>query len=358
MDIWWVFLFCFISRSGHAVGVGNGTCSPLNENAKASVDTYRSNSGKVPLVFWHVQKSGGTTFCRLMREDAMQHRQWTPRKRDTLTNNCKGNWRTVFRNGGDPGKLSHFVREGHPFVAFEPADEYKAQWPQAYQTEMKTLGIFMDDSPLWTAVPHILLLRHPLQRAMSAFTYKFWGWSTTAHQACLSHGLTTDACLQAAFTLKHTGKYDERMWTQHQANVVLHQVVGSFLTDHLSQSGTVDDSISTLQRFALILDLSYPSSAAFMSSCVLGWSNISPASFSEKHNAQSTNDTKHNPVSDGLLREISRETRRELSTFLTNDERVYRHAIHLMQQHYERARREVRRSVVTDAWQAFHAQKI
>ena len=94
------------------------SCPALEPHAlskTASADRYKS--GKAPLLFYHVQKAGGTSFCE-MYVQVLAKRNVTVDRGD----NCNGPWRELVANPTmapkSPGQI----------ISVEPAYEFMGKW--------------------------------------------------------------------------------------------------------------------------------------------------------------------------------------------------------------------------------------
>ena len=124
--------------------------------------------------------------------------------------NCKGPWRKVLARNL-PRRDWHKIyagtkwKPGYKFIAFEPADEFTDGWPSTYHRlpgvrALLNASAFTRSLQEWREVVHVLSIRHPIQRALSAFGYRYFGMARSALDECRRQGVrwTPDACLRQA----------------------------------------------------------------------------------------------------------------------------------------------------------------
>jgi hypothetical protein len=183
-------------------------CSPLLPTTQKRDALVRFHNDSSILVYWHVQKCGGSTMCRLMQEDATAHHHWNAaRIGDSRANNCKGPFKNLLKVEDGLANVRRMQDKGRQFMALEPADYFKKEWPSKYHEEYGAKYHMLhyssdaaegDLSVLWTAVPHVLTVREPTSRAGSALTYKFFGWGQSLQEACAALGLDAGASKQTS----------------------------------------------------------------------------------------------------------------------------------------------------------------
>ncbi len=207
---------------------------------------------------------------------------------------------------------------------------------------------------VWQNFVHLLVVRHPFERAISAFNFgipRIYRASNSVRpsfgvpplaaaqfshiQVCRKRNVTRllkcfEHCLQLCMGGRSSRRYD---WfaklAPATANMVGSQICGNFLTQHLSHNSTLRVASTNLRRFTLIVDLtSHPTLSSELLSCVLGW---------DHPNVPRTN---RNAAShSGLLQlsDLSTKHLQIMHRLMHDDVMLYNEAIRLMVQHHSRA---------------------
>jgi hypothetical protein len=343
-----VILLIFIAACLVPLTGGDSLCSPLHNTPEKIAMTHALIKGVAmsPVVFWHLQKSGGTSFCELAKQE------WVSKgkklRKIHSTNTCKAPIGAVFGQSNGPGQWKRAIETGWHFIFLEPADHYKTNWPSDFHASpvfnrMLTKGL-QDKAPEWQGLLHVLILRNPLERALSAFNYRYFGWSNSIREACSKKGLDTDECMTMAFKLKNetTASYNKDngeptwalgIWTKHQIVKILTQVLGNFLLNHLAVGEDMGVAKANMRSFAVILDLSMPAQNGLLLNCVLGWKHINHTS--------STNANAQSQPSIQLLDLLSHNTRSRILGYIDKDMTLYDYGLRLLLDHHKRALQEL-----------------
>jgi len=312
-----------------AVSVSLPSCSPLLPDAAKLrlLQLHRSNDS-APLTMWRVMKSSTTSICIMATHEYREVRKLPAR----YGGRCGTPWQDLFQ-----GKL--LWKDAHDagvsFVGIEAA--VIPHWfPDAYHS---FAAPYLDpDSAsemharVWQNFVHLLVVRHPFERAMSAFNFRHEAQHNVI-DVCHKRNVTSllkcfERCLDLCMSGRSSQYYD---WFAElapaKANMVGSQICGNFLTQHLSHNSTLSVAMTNLRRFSLILDLaSHPTLSGELLSCVLGWDNpIVPSSNRNAHSQQLH------------LSDLSVHHLQSMHSLMYDDVVLYDAAIQLMVQHHHRA---------------------
>ena len=295
--------------------------------ANTAVKNY--HRGKAPLFLWRVMKSGSSTLCHLTR---LNH----PGARDSGT--CGGPFIELFTAAaGIAASWASWQDAGFIYVGMEAALPHKYNWstsspsknvpffPSQYHSLMKP---FLQPHPskiglsMWDEAVHVINVRHPLHRALSAFYFR----SEQQHNvlgACEEANLTgVDECLHHALDVCSGSQSAAALFTKHNRllpNMIRTQLCGSFLQLHLSTSSAGQSAKNTLERFSIVTDFDgEPQRSAHLLKRVLGWQHVEIA----KVNA--------NKIAKEPLLDSSTS---RLEAYLAADFDIYEYALRLIHQH-------------------------
>ena len=330
---WGKALFLCLAFAASVLVEGTDTkppCSPLLPNAAKlrSLHLHRNNDS-VPLAMWRVMKSATTTLCSMA-----MHEYRSVRKLPAVTEGtCGGPWQELFEGTLD-WKDAHDA--GFSFTGLEPA--VRPNWfPGAYHA---FAAPYLDPESqaemhgrVWKNFVHLIAVRHPFERAMSAFNF--------VHQSqynvvgvCRKRNVTSllecfERCLDLCMGGRSSPHYD--WFPPAQANMVGSQICGNFLTQHLSHNSTLSVAMENLRRFSLIVDLaSHPTLSSELLSCVLGWNHPNaPLAGTNKFPNQLQ------------LGHLSASHLQTMHRLMRDDMFLYDEAIALMAQHHRAAMIEV-----------------
>jgi hypothetical protein len=244
-------------------------CEPLlpTREKLAALADYRQENA--PLIFWHIQKAGGTYFSELYdkefkRRGHDRHSNKHYQRFDETALNIK-TWQTSYRN---KDFYALFLEPGYRFEGKFPRDYRSSrigqvllnwQWREKY-------------NEVWSKYVHVILLREPLDLAMSALRYQFVHMRQSIFDTCLQNGWNANDCMEVLFHIKEDKDYSKASYfTDEQINRIRQQILGNFTINHLSLTGDLEEAKRRLSRFHLIIDLSKQDQADYLISCVLGW---------------------------------------------------------------------------------------
>ena len=361
-------------------GSRNDDCIPFQPSfrRRRGLKYFREGNSKYPLLFWHVQKSGGTTFCNLLKQ---VYPQQLKHQSTWLSNqNCKGKWRSVIHgdtyntiynnndnnNGSNnntsierlpdiqlhiPNKVKNKYHQFNnnnnnynnnnnvsdpyshlrwQYMAIEPADEFKKSWPESFHNVKRIQNLLNSSnrslSTEWNELVQILLIRNPIERAMSSFNYKYFGWKSSILQSCTNRNVSVENCLQKAIHFMKTGRVERELWTTAQVYMIQNQVLDNFLMNHLTIDGNVNTAIENLKMFSAILDLSYTQHSIDILNFMFQLS-LKDDELDRRDNAQAT-------PTIGLLSLISNNTRSIIEKYLSEDILIYKSALENMKSYH------------------------
>ncbi len=196
---------------------------------------FRRENYSVPVIFWHLQKAGGSTICSLLLNSfARTLKRPELRKIYEWHTNCN-NPEMIADIVESPTVFSAKYRpKGKFFAAMEPSHVARKSdndpvidpntFPFKYHDQphiRRLLATSVDDTrtsgaspptastgpsadasaPAWDRAVHVIGLRHPLDMAMSAFQYNFQPNRFSMLDRCHAWNLTVNECLTAAMDL-------------------------------------------------------------------------------------------------------------------------------------------------------------
>lgn len=325
--------------------VGDNTtyplCEPLIHNRKEgyklqTLKNYRNEMA--PLIFWHVQKAGGTSFCRMARSFYV-----TSGRRIRVDNqNCNSDYYKIVTQNISMWN-STLQPMGYRFFSFEPSDADFIRFPARYHTDPATLTLLnstyggVNHENAWSKMVHAIALRHPLDLSLSAFNYKFPEMNNSITGSCRDHNLSMDDCMQECFkVMENPTPYalftNHSIFSVNQIHRIRSEVLGNYTIAHLSLTNNLAGAKQILSKFSLIVDLTYNSMATTLITCTLGWFTVQKTLRSGANEKFPTVD---------IIDTLSLKTYLQLQTYLKYEILLYNHAMHLSQAHYDVAVREV-----------------
>ena len=301
----------------------NLTFLPLKHAANTSIKNYHRSDA--PLFLWRVMKSGSSTLCHLARLNY-------PGARESGT--CGGPFIEIFTAAaGIAASWASWQDAGFIYVGMEPAlpwnwitsslSENVPFFPSQYHSLMKP---FLQPHPskiglsMWDEAVHVINVRHPLHRALSAFYFRH-DQQHNVLGACEEANLTgVNECLHHTLDVCSGSQSAAALFTKHNhllPNMIRTQLCGSFLQLHLSTSSAGQSAKNTLKRFSIITDLDgEPQRSAHLLKRVLGWQHVEIARVNANiHGKESLLNTSR------------------LEAYLAADFDIYEYALHLIHQH-------------------------
>jgi hypothetical protein len=309
----------------------NGMCSPLLPTAAKlrALDLHRHNDS-VALAMWRVMKSATSSACVMMVHEYCDVRK-LPAKYEGA---CGGPWRELF-DGSLEWRDVHL--EGYSFVGLEPA--VQSHWfPLGYQQfaapYLDPNGANAAQKRVWDGYVHMLTVRHPFKRAMSAFNFRHAAQHDTIG-VCRQRNVTNLlACFERCLHLCESGR-DSRAYAWFAelrpatANMISTQVCGNFLVEHLSHNGSLEVARGNLRRFSLLVDLDqFPIFSSTLLECVLGWA---------RPNVPQTNVNKMDASLYLDIAKLSAGHLRKMHRLMADDLVLYDEALVLFLQHHRSA---------------------
>jgi len=289
-----------ISNSGSGNGsdnmYGKGKfCQALLSTPAKEEALLAYRAGDLPLLFWHPQKAGGSTFCQMAVEEMRDRGIKTlDRRRPDQRPDChfNGAFKAVI-GGRAMMKRSELTLPALQVVDMEPAYTFWNDFPTSYHAYIEPVlrPVDRDEQAhaVWSFVPHAIAVREPLGRASSAFFFNFLqggtGFDGSIHQRCVDHGLNITQCVHNMFAVLEGASFP-RMWPRLYEVKIRTQVLGNFLTMHLSTNEDLGDAKANLRRFALIVDATSPEQhikTSHLVSCTLGWRHERDAAVQNVH---------------------------------------------------------------------------
>ena len=218
-------------------------------------------------------------------------------------------------------------------MAIEPGDEFKKSWPDYYHKTKRIQNLLNATNRAfsieWNEIVQVLLLRNPIERAISSFNYKYFGWKTSILQSCINNNITIDNCFQKAFHFMKTGHVEQGLWSAAQVYKIQNQVLDNFLMHHLTIDSNTNTAIENLNMFSVMIDLSYTQHSVDILNCMFHL-NIQNNDLEKKDNAAQTTST----VS--LLSLISSKTKDTIESYLSQDIQIYKNAIERMKSYHKK----------------------
>lgn len=230
------------------------------------------------------------------------------------------------------------------------------EWLSVYH---KKANKFLLQSPyykrIWEEIVHVIVIRNPIQRALSAFSYKKIYPPTTQKESfvtsCEKYNITLNNCLIHAIEINlNIDKYDkltsnrwlsnekppnlitDNVFTLSQITVLNRYILNDFLLDHLSVNKNMTQAKINLKKFFLIIDFSDNEASLFFLQCVLGWKSATKTLHS---NSNKVNTNKL------LSSEITNDTLTLLKQYLARDIELYQYAFSLMNNHYNNIKKYI-----------------
>ena len=334
-------------------------CVPFNPSLRRirGLKYFKEGNSKYPLLFWHVQKSGGTTFCNLLKKiyptQGKYQSPWLYRQ------NCKGQWRNIIhgyqfdkvynyhnistdqlpdiqlykhRHNSNINSTHSYSRVRWKYMSIEPADEFKKSWPGSYHKIPRIQNILnatnRESLIEWNEIVQVLLIRNPIERAISSFNYQYFGWKSSTLQSCNNKNITIDDCFHKAFHFMKTGHVEQELWSAAQVYNIQNQVLDNFLMHHLTIDGNTKTAIENLNMFSVIIDLSYTQHCVDILNCMFDL-NLRKTDLEIKDNAARTTSTAT------LLSLISNKTKDTIESYLSEDIQIYKNALERMKLYHK-----------------------
>ena len=266
-------------------------CSPMAPTPeKIRTLTKHLSNDTAALVMWRVMKSATTTACRMVTHEYREVRHQPAKQMGT----CGGPWRKVFLGqalasspaaaGFDYGNIANWDdahAEGYSFIGMEPATTAPMWFPAEYHRFAEPYLNPSSKHPaararVWGSFVHLLIIRHPLERAMSAFNFKHKVQHNVVEK-CKARGVTEQvACLNKCLALCEGDRSAWAFFANQNiqtANMIRSQICGNFLVEHLSHNASLQVASANLRRFSLIIDLTaHMAISTTLLQCLLGWS--------------------------------------------------------------------------------------
>ncbi len=179
-----------------------------------------------------------------------------------------------------------FQPDGYRFTSIEPSHAF-AKFP--YEYHQSTIAqVLLNESlgelhtSAWRNMAHVLVIRAPLEMAVSAFNYRFPSFPKTIHEQCLDVGMTTDECVHEMFRVAENSSYYQAssplphpLFNAAQLWRIKHEILGNYSINHFSLNNDLESAKATFRKFHVILDLTMSSVATQLLVCALGWSAAS-----------------------------------------------------------------------------------
>ena len=177
-------------------------------------------------------------------------------------------------------KSSELTLPALQVVDMEPAYTFWKDFPISYYAYIEPVLMPVERYEQVLAVssfvPHAIAVREPLGRASSALFFNFLqagtGFDGSIYQRCVDHGLNITQYVHNMFTVLEGASFPS-MWPRLYEVKIRTQVLGNFLTTHLSTNEDLSDATANLRRFALIVDATSPeqhTKTSHLVSCTLG----------------------------------------------------------------------------------------
>ena len=211
-------------------------CSPLisTPDKIKTLNLFRNN--EAPLIFWHLQKSGGSAYCYMMRKEYRVNKEAINTKSPDC-NDAKFSV-DIILNFTTWEKM--YKPKGYLFVALETSNSDYKTFPIKYHKSPETL-ILLDKSVgirhvnAWKQILHVMVIRHPVDMAISAFNYKFQGTEIAISGACLKNNFSDDECMQELFRIKDDPTIiTHSFFNPQQLNRIRNEILGDYVIDTLT----------------------------------------------------------------------------------------------------------------------------
>ena len=124
------------------------------------------------------------------------------------------------------------------------------------------------------------------------------------------------------------------MWTAFQLNKIRTQVLGNFITMHLSVNEDVEEAKTNLRRFSLIFDITRGPGFGDLDliRCVLGWEGVETIGRSNINTGGGQHpDPGHAYITD----QLSNSTIARAMKYIAKDIEVYAYALELIEEHFK-----------------------
>lgn len=201
---------------------------------------YRDESNS-PLLFWHVQKAGGSSFCRMARTFYT-----TTKRRIKMDNmNCNSDkYKEIVKNIDTWNQT--YRPQGYRMFSVEPSDAEMHTFPMKYHLSPATLTLLNSsyDSKAnydaWHKIVHVIALRNPVELSLSAFNYQFPGEEISITSTCRDRHLSMDSCMQECFkiaenlTITGIAPNKHPFFNAAQIKRIRSEVLGNYTINHLS----------------------------------------------------------------------------------------------------------------------------
>lgn len=286
-------------------------CDPLLPTKRKIAALQNFYNKSAPLFFWHIQKSGGSSFCSMMRNE------YTEEHIRFQSPDC--NYRTFERdivtNFSTWGK---YRAEGYLFVGDEPSNSDYG-FPKKYHRDLETQILLNPalgerHSAAWDNMVHVVVIREPIEMAISAFNYNFPGMDQSIRETCNANDLSPDACMHEMFRIKDDASIQKHEFFNTMGlNRIRNEILGNYTINTFSLNNDIEEAKRLLRKFHLIIDLSLSSLSASLLQCVLGWGVT--------HTVRRNTNEAH-PSSD-IFDELERETIEILANYLFHERLLY-----------------------------------
>ena len=306
------------------------TCDPmLPTEAKLRTLRKHFDSDSAALVMWRLMKSGTSSACGMLNHEYRTVRHLEANQ----TGTCGGPWMEVFAGTLSWDEL-HRTR-GFSFLGSEPA--IRPGWfPVQYHSFAEPYLNPSSSSPtarsrVWNEFVHILTVRHPLERALSAFNFRHASQFDVLGVCSQGNVTTPQACLNLCLELCEGDPVARAFFEERKprtANMIASQVCGNFLVAHLSHNGSIAVARQNMQRFSIIIDItSLPTISSTLLQCVLGWTMATGVPHVNQNHASGQLE----------LADLSRDVVDRLRRLMRDDLVLYDEAISLMIDHHRAA---------------------
>lgn len=251
-------------------------CDPLlpDDIKRMALAGYRKNDS-IPLVMWRIMKSGTSTACQLMIDEYRKVRGY---QKVLYHGMCGGPIHLLASEPPTTWEVEH--DKGVRFIGMEAA-VLPPFFPKEYH---EFAHGFLDPTSsdaatrrrVWEHMVHMLIFRHPLERAISAFNFKHHAQHNVTG-LCNRKGVHSlldclRKCIEACEGDPAANAFLRDAAQPYVLTMVKTQVCGNFVVSHLSHNDSLDVARQNLRRFSLIVDLiSLPTESATLIKCVLGW---------------------------------------------------------------------------------------
>ena len=186
-------------------------CSPIQPTSykNNTLDKLRRQNYTAPMMFWHLQKAGGSSLCGTFVRSYARTTKHAIRHNYLWSANCNDQEMSTNIITNPSSYMKKYRPYGKYFVAIEPSYSVNNTWewvdpndfPFKYHDQPST-KLLLDThhastDTAWNAAVHFIAVRHPLQMAISAFHYAFQPDRDTIFDHCDAFNMTMNACLLA-----------------------------------------------------------------------------------------------------------------------------------------------------------------